>query len=540
MISDDRLTVIDQSNGISFRHNFSKFPGTKIIDPLSIERDYEQQSEKMNFLIRRWYQTIQSESVLFIRQEAPSVSEAQELYDVLAKQAGDNRVCLLILVPTGYDLPIKHPNIYVESGCAHSEDAEQWRGNNAIWDAILAKYWTRTSTETPEQKFQEPRAKVNDENKLIVSVRSAPRSSLVLFQVPNQVGLGHMNRMACVALALREMDPAIRVLFVVEGSSHGLLESHSLPYVTLPSPDLVNRSECWGAWSKDEKKEILKALAITMLEVSRPDIVIYDCFPSIHFAHAAIALGIKSMLCIRKVKKFEAYASDPRVRTVIESDAAILVPHWEDEFQIPPSLMSRATYVGPIVKSLPINPEPVQMKFNLLGKRVIVICGGGGGGLDTIDYFNFCLKAFVQVKSEVHDVVALLITGPLFTEWGRLNLTSDVRVLPFDPDFTSTCATSALVISQAGYNSINELAALNTPTICLPAERGFDNQFERAHNMAMEYANIDCFEGETAEALSRLIIARLNQSVERIRLDVPDGAYRAAFHVMNLLGREKG
>jgi hypothetical protein len=56
----------------------------------------------------------------------------------------------------------------------------------------------------------------------------------------------------------------------------------------------------------------------------------------------------------------------------------------------------------------------------------------------------------------------------------------------------------------------------------------------------MEYANIDCFEGETAEALSRLIIARLNQSVERIRLDVPDGAYRAAFHVMNLLGREKG
>jgi len=245
------------------------------------------------------------------------------------------------------------------------------------------------------------------------------------------------------------------------------------------------------------------------------------------------------MLCIRKVKNFDDYARDPRVQRVLESDASLLVPHWEDEFKLPETLMPRATYVGHIVKALPVDPESVQTKLNLLGKRVIVISAGGGGGSGTIDYFNYCLNAFAYASKKMNDLVALLIAGPLFTEWEHLRLGPAVRVLPFDFDFTSTCATADLVLSQAGYNSMNELAALGTPTICIPAERGFDDQHDRARSMAEIYPNLVCFDGTREEDLASLIIARLIQPVTRIRSAVPDGAYRAASHVMNVVNRQK-
>jgi predicted glycosyltransferase len=366
-------------------------------------------------------------------------------------------------------------------------------------------------------------------------IRSAP---LVIFQVPNQIGLGHMNRMACVAVALRKIDPAIRLLFVVEGSTHGLLESFALPYIALPNPGLVYRSECWKAWPINERRRSVDALAISIIYTTRPDLVIYDCLPSIHFIHSVIRFGIKTVLCIRKVKDFEAYARDYRVVRVLESAASFLIPHWQDEFQLPDSLMSRATYVGPIVRPLPIDPEPVTVRFNLLEQRIVVISAGGGGGSDTAVFFNFCLSAFQQARTQMDSLAALLITGPLFTNWGELNLLPTTRVIPFAPDFPAVCATADLVVSQAGYNSLNELAALGTPTICIPAKRGFDDQFDRARSMARKYPHISCFERGSAQDLASLILASLRQPTTRVQAPVPDGAHRAALHVMSLLDKE--
>jgi predicted glycosyltransferase len=364
-----------------------------------------------------------------------------------------------------------------------------------------------------------------------------PEDFLILFQVPNHVGLGHMNRMACVALALRELAPKVRSLFVVEGAPHGLLESLNLPYLTLPVPELVYHSNAWVAWPKDNKMHFVKAIASSILEAGAPDLVVYDCFPSIHFIDAVIAAGIRSVLCIRKVKDFEAYASDARVHPVLESSTSILVPHSESEFNLPKRLSPRIEYVGPIVKQLPIDPEPAQIRFNLPGKRIIVISGGGGGHHSTVHFLNLCLRAFTLIKPYVSDTIALLITGPLFAEWSCLELTTDVRVIPFDPQFIHTCATADLVLAQAGYNSANELAALGTPTICIPAERGFDDQFERARALAKNNSHIDCFEGGESEKLAALMLERLGQSVERSRSEVSDGAYRAAVHLIDLLRR---
>jgi predicted glycosyltransferase len=95
--------------------------------------------------------------------------------------------------------------------------------------------------------------------------------------------------------------------------------------------------------------------------------------------------------------------------------------------------------------------------------------------------------------------VALPIIGPLFAEW--MEPTAEVLIIPFDTQFTTTCATADLVLSQAGYNSINELVALGAQAICIPG----------------------------------LMEARLMNPHQRIRTESQDSAYRAAFHILTLL-----
>jgi hypothetical protein len=42
----------------------------------------------------------------------------------------------------------------------------------------------------------------------------------VLFQPLNHIGLGHINRLAVITLALHELDEGIRTPFVVEEPGH--------------------------------------------------------------------------------------------------------------------------------------------------------------------------------------------------------------------------------------------------------------------------------------------------------------------------------
>ena len=80
---------------------------------------------------------------------------------------------------------------------------------------------------------------------------SDPRT--VLFHPLNHIGLGHINRLSVIALALREVDKNIRTPFVVEEAAHVLLDALGLPYVPLPSSHAMNDTAAWEAWSDSER-----------------------------------------------------------------------------------------------------------------------------------------------------------------------------------------------------------------------------------------------------------------------------------------------
>jgi len=215
------------------------------------------------------------------------------------------------------------------------------------------------------------------------------------------------------------------------------------------------------------------------------------------------------------------------VRDLLPNLETIIVPHEPETCELPEFLRGKATYAGEIVRPLPLDPVPLALRLGGGGKCV-VITGGGGGYPGTVDFFNLALRAFSEVRKELPELQGVLIAGPLFHDWFKLELVEGMRVTPFEPEADSIFATADLVISQAGYNTIAELAALGTPAICIPAERGFDDQFERAATVAEQFPNVHLFTGANAGELPTMIHKCLEGGGERRRGAGPKGAVKAA------------
>ena len=140
VISDDRTTIRDSLTGIVYHHNFSRLSDMVTIDPLAVGREYKRESEKMGFLARRWFEITEKTQVLFVRHDAPSIQQAQEVYQVLSEQMKDRLPFVLFVVPPEHELPISQPGIFVEK-CRTVSGSSAWFGESEAWDNVLCKYW---------------------------------------------------------------------------------------------------------------------------------------------------------------------------------------------------------------------------------------------------------------------------------------------------------------------------------------------------------------------------------------------------------------
>lgn len=110
----------------------------------------------------------------------------------------------------------------------------------------------------------------------------------VLFQPLNYIGLGHVNRLAVVALALRKLDSQIRTPFVVEEAANALLDALGLPYIPLPSSHSMNEGLAWEGWTEDERSDLQVELSQSILRTTAPQVVVFDFLPNPTFANEVL------------------------------------------------------------------------------------------------------------------------------------------------------------------------------------------------------------------------------------------------------------
>jgi predicted glycosyltransferase len=278
-------------------------------------------------------------------------------------------------------------------------------------------------------------------------------------------------------------------------------------------------------------------LSEAILESWKPQLIVYDCLPNLPFSGAARKRGIRCAFCIRQVRNFKTYVDDPRVKSAISDAQVLIVPHFAATFSLPRQFRNKTVYVGDVVRPRGSAGARATWKIGP-GKRMVIIIGGGGGHVQTVDYYNLVLRSLNAVISKHDDIYALLVTGPLFREWSQLSLLGRVHVSPFEPELDDLFSKAALVISQGGYNSMVELTVLDVPAICLPQPRAFDDQIQRAEAFSRENDNFRLYRGANSDELANLIewcLERGRVCGKRTSTSRAEGALLAAKALLKLL-----
>jgi predicted glycosyltransferase len=350
----------------------------------------------------------------------------------------------------------------------------------------------------------------------------------VLFHPTNHIGLGHINRLSAIALALREINESVRTPFVIEGGGHELLDVFGLPYVPLPASRAMEQTDCWKAWPPSERSGLMGEVCRATMRSLDPQLAMFDCFPTHAVYLSVLEHRVPIVLCLRQMKDIAHYLDV--MRDILPQVTSILIPHEEGAFELPKMLRNKSHFVGQIVRA---NSQPIERPIS--GNRKIVISGGGGGFPETARFYNLAMASVVELRKTDRSFECCLITGPLFRDWLALELPTGFNVIPFEPDMFAALSAADLVICQAGYNTIAELEQVGTKAIVVPAPRDYDDQFARAKNIAARNPQIFVFEGSDHLKLSQIATRLLREPIRTGFYTRPEGARIAAEYLQELL-----
>ncbi|WP_297119666.1 glycosyltransferase [Thalassospira sp.] len=197
---------------------------------------------------------------------------------------------------------------------------------------------------------------------------------------------------------------------------------------------------------------------------------------------------------------------------------------FDRSFELADGIADLITYTGYVAPTLPSRPSNTG---NGHRQGVLVSAGGGAVGADLI---RLTIAARAHSRN-YHDAKWDIVTGPHFpsAQFEMLNkdLADGVVLHRFLSDFRERMAGAAVSVSQAGYNTLMDVLATQTPAVMVPfAEGGESEQTERAEVLADEgVISLLDLDGLSAQSLAKQIDNARDPSGIKIDLD---GAARTA------------
>jgi len=310
----------------------------------------------------------------------------------------------------------------------------------------------------------------------------------IAFHAINGVGLGHVVRAICLAREIPALVPGARTLVVTNAHDTTMLEEAGLDHVQLP-PRLAE-PHADPMRSRVALPEPLEEAALTAaLEAFGPDLVVFDTHAPLGVVRRVSELGARTVLVLRELRP-EALAAFASSEAPLLYDR-IVVPHVEGEVDPGPLAGAPVTLVGPIVRALAraspgafARTDGPRRDARRDAPRVVALAGGGGQPVDARRYLRAVADAHLLARARVRDLETVLVTGPYGAPPANLEGYAGLTVLRTSPDLPALLASAALVVSQAGYNAVAELRALEKPAVLVPGYRKAEDQRARAERLA--------------------------------------------------------
>lgn len=335
-------------------------------------------------------------------------------------------------------------------------------------------------------RLREVVALLLEESNPNATVKSNPNQSVVMYS-HDTIGLGHMRRNVAIARELVKRVPALSVLLLV-GCPKGILfeTEPGIDYVKLPSLNKLSRDR-YQAGSLRLDSETTRAVRMGIIErvvtTLRPCVLLVDHEPAGVWNELEPTLQrLREDGVTRVILGLRDILDDPdllRTRWA-QSGKDTLIRDYYDHVMIygNPSFYPSAKHYG--LNQLTagttkycgvVTSAKTTDKRNACGKpkRIVV---AGGGGRDAYPLIDAALSAYELIASSKRPNLTL-IAGPLMEEDLRIELQIRARQLGVSchemvNDFPALLDQADLLITMAGYNSVNEALVSRCPLVVVP------------------------------------------------------------------------
>ena len=379
----------------------------------------------------------------------------------------------------------------------------------------------------------------------------------VMLYVQHLLGIGHLMRARRIAQALD--NDGFQVTLVTGGLPVSGFESSSIDQVALASMAVRDGSfgelvDAGGNTIDDAFKSRRSQHLLDVFKKFRPDLVMLEAFPfgrrQLRFELMPLIDSIQGSVpkpvlvtSVRDVlqRNRKPGRDEETANLVMQYFDKVLVhgdPNFatlDETFPFAAEIADKIMYTG-MVCGPP--PQASTQRFD-----IVVSAGGGAVGTPLV-------KASLQAAAQLPEINSwCVITGPNVPqhEYDALERTvpANVKLARFRTDFVSLLASASLSISQAGYNTVNDILQARCRALLIPfSEQGETEQADRASRLnKLGLASV-----LSDDALSDKLTAgdKLSAAIRTALLHEPallaspinvDGAVGTAKALRNLLGR---
>ncbi len=329
------------------------------------------------------------------------------------------------------------------------------------------------------------------------------RPKRVLLYSHDSYGLGHVSRCRTIANAIVEADSSMSVLIISGSPVIGSYEFRSgIDFVRIPGVvKQIDTGEYDSANLRvgvEHTMEMRTRIICDTADIYRPDLFIVDKEPLGLRGEVLPALELLKARGVPLVMGLRDVMDDP-AQLAVEWEHKNIVPALRDLYDeiwvyglpqfcnpmagidLPRSVMHKTVYTGYLRRDLPLHADiPHELEDNP-GPFVLVTTGGGGDGVELIDWV---LRAYEHDPNIPYG--AVIVFGPFMSAAAREGFREraakfrNLRTLTFTNNLGALMDRAAGVVSMGGYNTFCEILSFDKRAIIVPRTRPRREQLIRA------------------------------------------------------------
>jgi predicted glycosyltransferase len=346
---------------------------------------------------------------------------------------------------------------------------------------------------------------------------NSSRSKRVLIYSHDSFGLGHVSRCRTIANAIVEADKSVSVLILSGSPVIGSYEFRSgIDFVRIPGVVKSIDGEYDSANLRvgvEHTLEMRTRIIKDTADIYRPDLFIVDKEPLGLRGEVVPALkmlkerGTPLVLGLRDVMDDpEKLAAEWERKNVIPALTDLYDEVWVyglpqinkplTGITVPPSVRHKMVYTGYLKRDLPLHTDVPHEAEEIDGPFILVTPGGGGDGLDLVDWV---LAAYEHDRHIPHG--AVIVFGPFMPAAAREDFKEraarlrNIRTLTFTNNLGALMKAASGVVAMGGYNTFCEILSFDKRAIIVPRTRPRLEQFIRTR-AARNLGLLEMLEGE--------------------------------------------